>query len=153
MAIRESRPHAHHQKLRYSAPPLYARGHLHPSTTPATTHTGPVRRLLHDCYTTVTRLLHDCYTVVTELLHGSWLGGDDFDGAIAAYLREREGLARLDVLGPDASTELVALSRTLKERLTVSKHAEAPWPVELQELVGSVGGRSGNAGEEDEDEY
>ncbi|KAL1515309.1 hypothetical protein AB1Y20_001941 [Prymnesium parvum] len=65
----------------------------------------------------------------------AWLGGDDLDGAIAKYVAQREQLPPLASLGPSVWNDLVATCRKLKEKLTVSKLAELPWPPEVERML------------------
>ena len=91
----------------------------------------------------------------------AWLGGDDFDVAIARHLATTQmdtrpaGAPRID----ERSAELRSVARHLKERLTVSRAAEAslpPWAGTAEaerpaaDADGSaVGGGSGVADEAD----
>ena len=60
----------------------------------------------------------------------SWLGGDDFDAAIASHLAEAHSLgASHSRRAPSA--ELMRLARQLKERLTVARDASLPLPPAL----------------------
>lgn len=76
----------------------------------------------------------------------SWLGGDDFDAAVAAHLAEAHGLSTHSRRAPSA--ELMRVARGLKERLTVARDASLPLPpVLLPPTQAATDGRSADATE------